>query len=511
LIGTYSSLALLAHNLTQIKISAGVRAIIISLIFSIMLLLILRIFVRDWQRAAVACSLLLFLFFSYGYVYDYLERHPVFGLALGRHRWLAPIWLGLAIVAVWWAARRLRDVSNVSSALLIIGVVALAFPLVQTALFEVRLASSASSVRQPGTGEAHLQYTRGKQPPDIYYIILDAYAREDMLVKDISYDNASFLAQLGELGFYVADCSQSNYAQTELSLGSSLNFDYLSSLGDHFISGNTDRSDLWPLIKHGRVRQELEKLGYTIVAFETGYYWTQLEDADVYLSSSTFTMSMAESFEGINSFEVMWLETTGGLILADGLNKLPKAIAPDLHYPNRRHRQRVEYDLSQLKNLPLSVQSPKFVFVHMVIPHDPFVFGPNGEWVTYPKDIDPETYKIAYRDQVIYLNSRLIPLLKSILDDSSTPPIIILQADHGHGLSSHSGRMKIFNAYHLPGGGDQQLYETITPVNTFRVIFNYYFAGDFDLLEDASYFSTYDDPYNFTFIANDSSGCGQGN
>jgi hypothetical protein len=71
--------------------------------------------------------------------------------------------------------------------------------------------------------------------------------------------------------------------------------------------------------------------------------------------------------------------------------------------------------------------------------------------------------------------------------------------------------MKIFNAYHLPGGGDQQLYETITPVNTFRVIFNYYFAGDFDLLEDASYFSTYDDPYNFTFIANDSSGCGQGN
>src|SRR6266849_1590823 len=51
--------------------------------------------------------------------------------------------------------------------------------------------------------------------------------------------------------------------------------------------------------------------------------------------------------------------------------------------------------------------------------------------------------------------------------------------------------MHILNAYYLPGGGSSALYDTITPANSFRVVFNYYFQAGLPLLEDKCYFSTF--------------------
>ena len=86
-------------------------------------------------------------------------------------------------------------------------------------------------------------------PPDIYYIILDAYGRSDVLQTTYGIDNSVFLSQLQELGFYVAECSMSNYAQTELSLSSSLNLNYLQSHGNTFTPGKNNDALLISLIK----------------------------------------------------------------------------------------------------------------------------------------------------------------------------------------------------------------------------------------------------------------------
>ena len=48
--------------------------------------------------------------------------------------------------------------------------------------------------------------------------------------------------------------------------------------------------------------------------------------------------------------------------------------------------------------------------------------------------------------------------------------------------------MWILNAYYLPGY-DGDLYATISPVNSFRLVFNSYFGGEYDMLEDVSYYS----------------------
>ena len=81
-------------------------------------------------------------------------------------------------------------------------------------------------------------------PPDIYYIILDGYGRSDVLKNEYGYDNSDFLNALRDLGFTVSECSQSNYAQTQMSLASSLNFNYIDVLSDRFVPGSDDRTGL---------------------------------------------------------------------------------------------------------------------------------------------------------------------------------------------------------------------------------------------------------------------------
>jgi hypothetical protein len=76
---------------------------------------------------------------------------------------------------------------------------------------------------------------------------------------------------------------------------SSLNLGYLEDVVDQPLVQETDRGRLWPLLRHSLVREGLEGMGYTTVAFETGYYWTEWEDADLYLAPRGWLSSMTPS------------------------------------------------------------------------------------------------------------------------------------------------------------------------------------------------------------------------
>ena len=67
--------------------------------------------------------------------------------------------------------------------------------------------------------------------------------------------------------------------------------------------------------------------------------------------------------------------------------------------------------------------------------------------------------------------------------------------------------MRNFTAILMPGHEDV-LYPTITPVNIFRVVFNAYFGGKYDILEDVSYSSPVPKLYEFSEIKNP---CANGN
>src|SRR5215211_7470550 len=101
-----------------------------------------------------------------------------------------------------------------------------------------------------------------------------------------------------------------------------------------------------------------------------------------------------------------------------------------------------------------------------------------GEGINRPFDIE------GYINNMKFINRRLPNLIREIIQNSKTAPIIIIQGDHGYQIPDI--RFDILNAYFFPDQNYAALYPEITPANTFRVVFNTYFDEDYHLLKDQS-------------------------
>jgi hypothetical protein len=486
-ISAYPALALLNANAGEIQPNAVVRPLLVSILFGGLLYFIAWLFLRNIHKAAFLTTLWLALFFSFGHAYIYIDgKYPKSNYTT----WLAAGWISLFVLAAVWAIRpKLTFASSAS----ILNIVALA--LLVMSVGQISFTSGPRSVHALGADHAPVEsdLTKPTNPPDVYYFILDSYGRQDVLDMAYDYDNTEFLNALRERGFYVGECSQSNYVRTEISLASSLNMMYLQDLDEAFNPESTARRKLWDSLKHSAVRYNFENMGYKTVDFATGFAWNELEDADVFIAPPPFT-------SGLSEFEGLFLRTTFARYIQDfGWIDPDSVMGQDF----RDRFNNIFDNMSKIANMP----EPTFAYVHVISPHPPFVFDPKGN-PTYPPDFwnkqreyPPDLYKKGYTNQLTYLNQKTLRAIDIILAESDTPPIIIIQGDHGPWMQPNNRRMWILNAYSLPGHEDA-LYPTITPVNTFRLVFNKYFGGKYDMLKDVSYFSPVPKLYNFSEIPN---------
>lgn len=337
------------------------------------------------------------------------------------------------------------------------------------------------------------------QSPDIYYIILDGYGRADMLQSVHGYDNFPFINELQQRGFVVAHKSQSNYPRTMLSLASSMNMEYLDNL-------TTDLGDSnlwWPasdFIQHGQVRSFLEQQGYRTVFIASGFDLTDIRDGDVYMKPYPIML---------RNFQSAFISWTNLRVL----HELPWP--EDYFLSSNSPRYIILYNFETLPEVA-SIPGPKYVFSHVMAPHPPYIFGSQGQPVDqdYPS---PEfgspgysqffsQYRQGYLDQLTYINEKTIEMIDGILANSETPPVIILQGDHGPDIFMNYDdpaiaclyeRYSILNAYYLPGVDSDSVPPDISPVNSFRMIFNFYFGTNLQVLQNLQYYSTNADPYQF--------------
>lgn len=199
--------------------------------------LISKAIFKDWINSGLVASIIILSFASYGQVYSALEVSAVFAGTLGRHRFLAPLWLVITAVLVWWAVRRAPKSTTINSVMNVFSAALLILPLLNLANYAWLNYRNAGLNKASVDKISNAAGASSKVKPDVYYIILDMYARDDILLERFNYDNSAFLQQLEEMGFYVAKCSVTNYNMTELSLASSFNMNYLDQLGDQYRAG----------------------------------------------------------------------------------------------------------------------------------------------------------------------------------------------------------------------------------------------------------------------------------
>ena len=491
LLGIYPAVGLIAANISQMNLLDGVRSILAVSIFSLVAYVLFGWRIRNEYKAALLCAWFIVFIFAYGHLYSAIWGKSLYGFVFGRHRYLFPLWLVIFAVGSWLLYKKAKHLKSISRLMNIGSIILLVIPIIQVGVFEWQRYRQVSKGQNISSVNWNPPSIPEEQRPDVYYIILDMYARDDILLENYNLDISNFINQLEDLGFYVPRCSQSNYGLTALSLSSSLNMNTVDKILPQAILQHENWVSFSEVIKHSLVRQLFESMGYQTISFQNNIWWSEWTDASYFFMDERGPVNTITDFFHINVFETLFIRTT--LLSAFEGASTTRLLSPLFNLvktPEEQHAVQVKMDLSALENAP-DIPGQKFVFLHLISPHDPYVFNPDGEFV-FTEAADP-----GYPNQIQYLNKRIISVVKTILEKSSTPPIIILQADHGR---DSEVRMAIFEAFYFPNGGRAALYPTETPINTFRLIFNTYFGQNLPLSPDISYYSPYDDYYNFVEV-----------
>jgi hypothetical protein len=465
-----------------------------------------RLILRDWTRAGLLSSLLAMLFFSFGHVAMGLDawsseggsRFDVSALGVG---WLLIfLVLSLAIVRTRWP-RGTTGMVNLASGLLFVAPAAVTLGFVLD-----RNGPSASEVQALAQlrGDAVARSTTAPEPdverPDIYYIVLDGYERADVLLESYAYDNSGFLDGLRGRGFYVADQSRANYLSTNYSLGTSLNLVYFQDLPPGILRGARYN------LRFNYVSDFLRQHGYRIVVFDSGTRDTNDQYADLFLAPQARSAARAPE---VNPFEALLLRTTlARLLMGQGDDSgsdgpAGESVRDTATRELAARRDRIGYTFSHLADFAAS-PGADFVFAHIYSPHIPFLYGPSGEDLEYQGDLNvnwyvvrPDRYLEYYRYQVEHLNRTILAAIDAIQRNATRPLVIILQADHGDDFlldwknptaAGVGARSAILNAIYFSDSSYAMLYPSITPVNTFRVVFDKWFATRYGLLPDRTYY-----------------------
>jgi hypothetical protein len=331
---------------------------------------------------------------------------------------------------------------------------------------------------------------------DIYYIVLDMFGRADTVNRYYGADLSGLVTFLESRGFFVADRARSNYGRTYLSLASVLNLDYLDRLVAAIGQDTQNYVPLNYVIQQNALMSLAKRAGYEVIGIGSDY-------------QATATFRNADECDcdvhGMDGYTQTVFAAT------------PLAAVLSGEKSHAAHRDKVLGSFDALETA--HGLQPRFIFAHILLPHPPFIFSPDGFFRPPPRMLSfadgdefpgsREEYVHGYHDQVLFAAKRLTALIESILSRDGPAPVVVVHGDHGPGsmlkwedpaATNMAERMDIFSAYYFPDGGSQ-LYRSITPINGVRALANEYLGADLPTLPDRTMFSTASHPYQFIPVA----------
>jgi hypothetical protein len=491
---------LYAQNVGESELLMVLRLVAIALAATTGLLFLARLAMRNWVQAALVVSVFNLLFIVYGRLFKALayEQKRVVMAPATWHAVLLSFSLATVFVTAVLLRQSRRDWRPLSKFLTSMLTIVLALNVWNIAVGERNNSAQFLQAVEANVLSANDYHPAtplendSEEMPDVYYIILDAYTRADVLEQVFAYDNSPFVEGLKSRGFYVAEDACSNYPFTFMSLSSSLNMRYL----DKFISAagqqaNPSQRPFNKLIQNALAPRVFQSKGYRYVHIASACSMTQSSD-------------IADTVIG---YYPSWLqcEFTQVLFRTTAL-RVFEPTAAQVHL----------YAFEQLKAVP-KIPGPTFTFAHIVCPHNPIVFNCNGPIARGQsqdmRGMDRLTKaRSGYVGQVQYVNKCMMEVVDAILAQSKTPPIIIIHGDHGTATLGQSDpaeplknkdlvcreRLPILNAYLVPEKMREKLYPTISPVNTFRMLLTECFGENFPLLPDRNLMGWYNTPYELT-------------
>lgn len=465
------------------------------------------------DTAALATLAVVGLFYA-GVPVDYMLGNPRRGTAI--------LLVGLAAAAIaagpgrrrGWL-RRLPHAAVASRVLTLAGTILVAFQVFQLVLqwratteaieYAARSTRLMRPVRLRDAAGVRAAGVAGRLP-DMYVVVLDEYASSATLRRWWGIDNSAFEDSLRAMGFTIPRGLRSNYPHTIMSVSSFLNFQHTSALAGIMGTDSRDYGPAAHLIEENRAARFLKGLGYRFVFFASSWYGPTRTNrlADEVVQPGGWSRSIAAAIQRSE--------------LAVELSAWTQLRFARAYLPGQREVRTRDalYTLARLRTIA-PTERPTFALAHVLMPHGPYTADAQCRPVRRDQPLywgaEPGASE-ALAAELQCLNRKLLATVRAILRRSSTPPVIVLQGDHGTlasrpfdtdapGPEQVAERLLPFGAYYLPRGGAAAIPDSVTSVNVLRYVFSYYFGADLPPIADELYFSHWGTPYRLIRVDND--------
>lgn len=462
-VASFSSLAKL------VSLLAGIAIIVYVLFCTIF---------RGRVPQAANASLIFFLFFhTYGLLFNTLYDWDWFRV---EHYSLLPSFILLGLYIAWFINRiDEKTTKRLWTGATIIIATLIAFNIIR--IVPVQMHRSFTPNNQPAVPLAKSTQTTGENYPDIYYVVFDEMAGFDVVRQYWQYKRIDeFVDFLESKGFYVAPNSRAKFPCTLYEMASRLNYEYLPYPSSY--SSECNSEVYMEKMANNRALWFLKSIGYNTIAYDEhrtlAYRAAPPLAVDHLFERSPYQINKADGV--FDSFSMMVLRTS---VLQ------PLTMQPILYLPAlKQHENMIFYTVKEAASQ--GFPSPKFVYIHLMIPHFPFMFDANGNYINPLQHYDWDKYLGNYIYS-IHLARELINNIMAVYYNK--PVVIILQSDHGARnlqvadtkvlLKNYpeENQLHIVNALYLPGCEDAPLSQDMDPINTFPIVFNCYFDTNIPL------------------------------
>jgi len=450
--------------------------ILISILISAFFYFTLK---KDLARSAIASIIFILLFFLYGILFDFLRKINIIQV---ENYTLLPIYL-ISGVYVSLLTQKIpkRHLKTINFAILIVMIGLIVLNLLKIIPSEIQKAnlkreSQISTTVESETTSLDYDY------PDIYFIILDEAAGFNVIRDYFGYAKVDdFVGFLKDHQFYVAENSSVAYPETLYAMASRLNYQQYDE--------REKETFFFDALTNNQVMSYLKGKGYSTAVFdEVGSKLTYANKpptiADYVFKPETTT---AEQYESKKFYTNQFLQLVINQTVFKALNS-----NLDLQHPvYLLHKAMIFYTMDKMSNLD-EVSHPRFVYVHLMLPHVPFMFDEHGNENYQKYFFNWDYYLGNYKFALNVAESVISTIINK--NDSNREPIIILQSDHGarngrsddpdsKQLQNYPDKYKtqIINAIRIPGCPDAPLSQDMNPINTFPIIFNCLFDAEIPL------------------------------
>lgn len=505
-----------SHNKDDLTPNVILNPLFFVLTIAALLLIVLSAICRDIKKAAIISTATIFMLFGYGYIADIINKTPIHSLAQAKYI------LTLFLLILGWLSYRLlknkdsEPIKKTTLALNSAGLFLVVFNLIPLL--------SSDNLTNSSSGESEIKFDSAKisdrnNLPDVYYIVPEDYAGNSIMKDYFKLDNSEFTDFLKNEGFTVFDNAIPNYPYSPPSLASTLHMRYLDEETAKYGAQTTSVVPYYQLMENNKVVPAFKSIGYKYV--HVGSWWgptSKSSLADYSFTPPTRYIFFNKSYVPTEFERSLFNSGVGRILLKHPIKIKDLTVFKSESTSSDNRAQTFINQVDYIKQSVVGIKDPKFVFMHIMTPHRPFVFDKNCSIIKEEnpalkdKQYIDTRYRPAYVDQAICTNRQLKTIIQNIKKNSARPPIIVLQSDEGEFPSEFwyeklddktydwmkapenllDIKFKTISAFYAPQLDKSKITEDALFVNTFRFLFKEVYGANIDLLEQKNYISNHD-------------------